>query len=389
MTEQDNKGVTILSEDNGEISDAQRREINDAVSWLNGWIEKRHQSGFMSDAEYEKAHKKLQNLVVATKDGAYDFASGMRASGYFSITDNNEKITINQKEYLVDNVIHVSRDSDKLGSHVVHEATHALRLEDSEKICTPERMQSYYSDDKKEIYARVMETRYNFNLDPQEKLSKENLRYLREAELGPEGLALEKEHIEREKEFDAMLRELTGEAPLPETQAEEKQEVSPVKPKNIGPRRSEEQNGVLNFYSEDEKLKFFNDTADNGRANEDMNSLHTAMATGHSSMQGRIAAFRARRSNESAQRTEILTGMRADNLRLQQKRQELAEMTGNAPATAMSSFAAKHYHCEDIAAEDAARRQTIEKNQTTPATEMEQKPSTLRKIMNIFHAEYA
>lgn len=32
MTEQDNKGVTVLSEDNGKISDAQRREINEAVS---------------------------------------------------------------------------------------------------------------------------------------------------------------------------------------------------------------------------------------------------------------------------------------------------------------------------------------------------------------------
>ena len=117
MTEQDNKGVTVLSEDNGEISDAQRREINEAVSWLNNWIEKRHQRGFMSDAEYEKAHKKLQNLIVATKDEAYDFAGGMRASGYFSITDDNEKITINRKEYPVDNVIHVSRNADNLGSN--------------------------------------------------------------------------------------------------------------------------------------------------------------------------------------------------------------------------------------------------------------------------------
>ena len=230
MTEQDNKGVTVLSEDNGEISDAQRREINEAVSWLNNWIEKRHERGFMSDAEYEKAHKKLQNLIVATKDEAYDFAGGMRASGYFSITDDNEKITINRKEYPVDNVIHVSRNADNLGSRVVHEATHALRLEDSEKACTPEKVQSYYMDDKREIYARVMETRYNFNLDPQAKLSKENLRYLRETELGPEALAREKEQAERDREFDAMLRELTGETPLPEAQAEEKEEVSPVKP---------------------------------------------------------------------------------------------------------------------------------------------------------------
>lgn len=32
----------------------------------------------MSDAEYEKAHKKLQNLIVATKDEAYDFAGRRR-----------------------------------------------------------------------------------------------------------------------------------------------------------------------------------------------------------------------------------------------------------------------------------------------------------------------
>ena len=291
MTEQDNKGVTVLSEDNGEISDAQRREINEAVSWLNNWIEKRHQRGFMSDAEYEKAHKKLQNLIVATKDEAYDFAGGMRASGYFSITDDNEKITINRKEYPVDNVIHVSRNADNLGSRVVHEATHALRLEDSEKACTPEKVQSYYMDDKREIYARVMETRYNFNLDPQAKLSKENLRYLRETELGPEALAREKEQAERDREFDAMLRELTGETPLPEAQAEEKEEVSPVKPQTTGSRRSEQKTFILDSYSEDEKLKFFNDTADNGRANEDMNGLHAAMAANHSAISERIAAF--------------------------------------------------------------------------------------------------
>ena len=68
MTEQDNKGVTVLSEDNGEISDAQRREINEAVSWLNNWIEKRHQRGFMSDAEYEKA--KLMTLPAACGQAA-------------------------------------------------------------------------------------------------------------------------------------------------------------------------------------------------------------------------------------------------------------------------------------------------------------------------------
>ena len=394
MTEQDNKGVTVLSEDNGEISDAQRREINEAVSWLNNWIEKRHQRGFMSDAEYEKAHKKLQNLIVATKDEAYDFAGGMRASGYFSITDDNEKITINRKEYPVDNVIHVSRNADNLGSRVVHEATHALRLEDSEKACTPEKVQSYYMDDKREIYARVMETRYNFNLDPQAKLSKENLRYLRETELGPEALAREKEQAERDREFDAMLRELTGETPLPEAQAEEKENVSPVKPQTTGSRRSEQKTFILDSYSEDEKLKFFNDTADNGRANEGMNGLHAAMAANHSAISERIAAFRARRNSESVQRANLVAGMRADNLRLQQKRQELAEMTGSSPVTPYPHFADRHYRCEDTAAEEAVRRrQAAEAERASPSLDADKptvsKSSALRKFMNFFHEEYA
>lgn len=394
MTEQDNKGVTVLSEDNGKISDAQRREINEAVSWLNNWIEKRHQRGFMSDAEYEKAHKKLQNLVVATKDEAYDFAGGMRASGYFSITDNNEKITINRKEYPVDSVIHVSRNADNLGSRVVHEATHALRLEDSEKACTPEKVQSYYMDDKREIYARVMETRYNFNLDPQAKLSKENLRYLIGTELGPEALAREKEQAERDREFDAMLRELTGEAPLPEAREEEKEEVSPVKPQTTGPRRSEKKTFIFDSYSEEEKLKFFNDTADNGRENGNMNDLCTAMAANHSAISNRIAAFRARRNSESVQRANIVAGMRADNLRLQQKRQELAEMTGDSPAPAYPRFADRHYRCEEIAAEAAARRlPAAETERGAPSVDTEKqtasKPSTLRKFMNFFREEYA
>lgn len=348
----------------------------------------------MSDAEYEKAHKKLQNLVVATKDEAYDFAGGMRASGYFSITDNNEKITINRKEYPVDSVIHVSRNADNLGSRVVHEATHALRLEDSEKACTPEKVQSYYMDDKREIYARVMETRYNFNLDPQAKLSKENLRYLIGTELGPEALAREKEQAERDREFDAMLRELTGEAPLPEAREEEKEEVSPVKPQTTGPRRSEKKTFIFDSYSEEEKLKFFNDTADNGRENGNMNDLCTAMAANHSAISNRIAAFRARRNSESVQRANIVASMRVDHLRLQKKRQELAEISGGSPVTSYPRFVDWHYRFKDIAADEAVRcGQATETESTSLATSADKptysKPSVLRKFMNFFREEYA
>ena len=191
-----------------------------------------------------------------------------------------------------------------------------------------------------------------------------------------------------------MLRELTGETPLPEAQAEEKENVSPVKPQTTGSRRSEQKTFILDSYSEDEKLKFFNDTADNGRANEDMNGLHAAMAANHSAISERIAAFRARRNSESVQRANIVAGMRADNLRLQQKRQELAEMTGSSPVTPYPHFADRHYRCEDTAAEEAVRRrQAAEAERASPSLDADKptvsKPSALRKFMNFFHEEYA
>lgn len=86
-----------------------------------------------------------------------------------------------------------------------------------------------------------------------------------------------------------------------------------------------------------------------------MNGLHAAMAANHSAISERIAAFRARRNSESVQRANIVAGMRADNLRLQQKRQELAEMTGSSPVTPYPHFADRHYRCEDTAAEEAVR----------------------------------
>ena len=394
MTEQDNKGVTILSEDGGEITEAQRREINEAVLWLKNWINKRHEHNFMSDAEYEKAQKKLENLVVATQDNLY-FGD---ANGYYSPFPVYDT-TIEGKKYSTQNVIHVRR-SNHIGSTVVHEATHALELTDSENACTPEEVQSNYMDDKAEIYARVMETRYKFNLSPEEKLTRENLRYLRDEELGPENVAMEKKWLEKEEEMNETLKEIFGgevNLPLPPEDEKLKEifKVSPVKPQTTAPRRSGEPKNILNrHYSEEEKLKFFNDTADNGKKDKEMDSLHTAMAANHSAISDRIAAFRARRNNESIRRADVVASMRADNLRLQQKRRELAEMTGKSLPTSYSRFADRHYSCEDIAArETTLQMRAAETEKTVPAVESAKqtvaKPSALHKFMNFFREEYA
>ena len=86
--------------------------------------------------------------------------------------------------------------------------------------------------------------------------------------------------------------------------------------------------------------------------------------------------------------------MRADNLRLQQKRQELAEMTGSSSVTPYPHFADRHYRCEDTAAEEAVRRrQAAEAERASPSLDADKptvsKSSALRKFMNFFHEEYA
>lgn len=129
---------------------------------------------------------------------------------------------------------------------------------------------------------------------------------------------------------------------------------------------------------------------DNGRENREMKNFCAAMAANHSAISERIAAFRTRRNSESVQRANIVAGMRADNLRLQQKRQELAEMTGSSPAATYSRFADRHYRCEDIVAEEAARcRQTAGTERASPSLDadkqMNSKTSPLHKFMNFFH----
>lgn len=133
---------------------------------------------------------------------------------------------------------------------------------------------------------------------------------------------------------------------------------------------------------------------DNGRENREMKNFCAAMAANHSAISERIAAFRTRRNSESVQRANIVAGMRADHLRLQQKRQELAEMTDGSPAATYSRFADRHYRCEDIVAEEAARcRQTAGTERASPSLDADKptvsKSSALRKFMNFFHEEYA
>ena len=86
--------------------------------------------------------------------------------------------------------------------------------------------------------------------------------------------------------------------------------------------------------------------------------------------------------------------MRVDHLRLQKKRQELAEISGGSPVTSYPRFVDWHYRFKDIAADEAVRcGQATETESTSLATSADKptysKPSVLRKFMNFFREEYA
>ena len=117
----------------------------------------------------------------------------------------------------------------------------------------------------------------------------------------------------------------------------------------------------------------------------DVQKLSENMSSAHSCISDRIAAFRARRDQESIARSDIVASMRADSLRLQQRRQSLAEMTGQ-PQVAASplSFAEKHFRCEDIAADlRTAQRQPETQGNTTDGR------NTTQKYSRYSQAEYA
>lgn len=116
---------------------------------------------------------------------------------------------------------------------------------------------------------------------------------------------------------------------------------------------------------------------------ENVEQLAASMSAGHSAMSERIAAFRQRRNTESLARADIVAGMRADNARLQQRREELAGMHGGAAEPRREfQFETKRFQCEDIA--DAAKQ--AERQNETP----QRQQSGLQKFMSFFsRSEYA
>ena len=108
-------------------------------------------------------------------------------------------------------------------------------------------------------------------------------------------------------------------------------------------------------------------------------NVSAIMSSGHSKIHDRIAAFRERRDTESVARAEIVESMRADNLRLQQRREALAELTGSRPIAPQYNFADRHYSCEDV----VARNQ----EQETPRTPVKQ--SFIGRFKDVFSAQHA
>ena len=108
-------------------------------------------------------------------------------------------------------------------------------------------------------------------------------------------------------------------------------------------------------------------------------NVSTIMSSGHSKIHDRIAAFRERRDTESVARAEIVESMRADNLRLQQRREALAELTGVRPIAPQYNFVDKHYNCEDIAVKTEEKAPS-----QTPV-----KQSFIGRFKDVFSAQHA
>ena len=131
-------------------------------------------------------------------------------------------------------------------------------------------------------------------------------------------------------------------------------------------------------------------SADTQKKISETRELSQNMNSEHSNINIKIAAFRARRNEESLQRNDILTGMRENHTRLQKKIKELEDMTGQEVIIHPLNFMNKHFHCEDV----AASLQKIQENPTQKGNADEQKigisakKSIMQRFVSFFLSEH-
>lgn len=225
-----------IYEDGATLSDVQKSEISKGVAWTRKWLIARNDNGSFLDyetlgleapdkSEYEHALEQLDNLqVIATQDfyGSLEkglaegrlhlnpniiaqFGGEQEALFALQIVNANRKqsmdpnqVALSVSKYIAEPVVFVNpltyekvrqenSSAPSLSSVMAHEATHAAGLEISEALTKDIFQNSLqdgvtydkYLDSESEIYARIMQLRHDFNIDPKKEFQPEDVQELR------------------------------------------------------------------------------------------------------------------------------------------------------------------------------------------------------------------
>ncbi len=230
-------GDIVIEDTSGRLTDEQRAEIKEGVLWVKDWLEKRQEGGSFLDfdalgfdinkaSEYREAMSRIKDLKVIVTDDLFKSVEDALNSGQFHLKEevirefgskedallafafvnegkkrdstSTDMLARSVSSYIEEPVIflNVGKFEEKkkegyapsLSSVVAHEVTHTLNLNLSEAM-TKEVFQDYlregvafdpYLDNEKEIYARVMQFRKDFNLDPNKEYDVDEVARLRQ-----------------------------------------------------------------------------------------------------------------------------------------------------------------------------------------------------------------
>lgn len=213
----------IFVDEGLEISKTQRQEVQEGLSSLKNWLEKRRAASKNADGEpdYQQALDNLDNTKVFVTEKGADRLIEAVEKGELHLTDkfvrayggtdkamehlhklsagqgdNNiafntlgiikePTVFLNLKNY-EQNKGHIELRS--ISSLVTHEATHALGLKFSENMANvivgkevnDGVEYSKYRDSGKEVYARVMQLRHDLKLDPEHEFSLDDVTKMRQ-----------------------------------------------------------------------------------------------------------------------------------------------------------------------------------------------------------------
>lgn len=283
--------MRFISTPNASLNDKQQNEAIDSVQWLKSWLTARYNNEDVRkalDLDEDSAQSEskyftdlLDNAIICTGKDAQDLENLVReevaagnlhftedylnkfngdvnkAAESFSMESNNGTLMGVRCNYIQEPIVFITNaaiENNLLSSVVAHECTHLLENTESERaakmgVIKHGKLANYdvfYLDAGVEVYARAMQFRKAYNLDPNKVYTVEDIAKIRENHTNEKKETRKKVSQPKKKTFSSM------EALL--------QSIKADIPEGLQDRNDLDGN-FLNRYTDEQIMHILNDTA--------------------------------------------------------------------------------------------------------------------------------